>query len=54
MSPKSDIYSLGIIVKELVTGSKEKPDITKVSCSVSIDTMLQTSMERGENGIKPL
>ncbi|XP_066391523.1 probable serine/threonine-protein kinase PBL25 [Miscanthus floridulus] len=30
MSPKSDIYSLGIIVKELVTGSKEKPSIPKV------------------------
>ncbi|KAL6629507.1 hypothetical protein ACP70R_029272 [Stipagrostis hirtigluma subsp. patula] len=28
MSPKSDIYSLGIIILELVTGSKERPDIT--------------------------
>jgi serine/threonine protein kinase len=30
MSSKSDIYSLGVIVKELVTGSKEKPSIPKV------------------------
>ncbi|KAK3119795.1 hypothetical protein QOZ80_9AG0675300 [Eleusine coracana subsp. coracana] len=30
MSNKSDIYSLGIIIGQVVTGSKEKPDITKV------------------------
>ncbi|CAL4990444.1 unnamed protein product [Urochloa decumbens] len=29
-SSKSDIYSLGIIIIELVTGKKNKPDITKV------------------------
>jgi serine/threonine protein kinase len=32
MSAKSDIYSLGVIIIELVTGSKEEPNITKVSC----------------------
>ncbi|TVU51736.1 hypothetical protein EJB05_03178, partial [Eragrostis curvula] len=30
MSAKSDIYSLGVIILEVVTGSKEDPDITKV------------------------
>lgn len=30
MSLKSDIYSLGVIMLELVTGSKEEPDITNV------------------------
>ncbi|WVZ53205.1 hypothetical protein U9M48_004178 [Paspalum notatum var. saurae] len=29
-SSKADIYSLGIIITELVTGSKNKPDLTKV------------------------
>ena len=27
----SDIYSLGVIIRELVTGSKEKPNIFRVS-----------------------
>ncbi|GJN28263.1 hypothetical protein PR202_gb16368 [Eleusine coracana subsp. coracana] len=31
MSNKSDIYSLGIIIGQVVTGSKEKPDVTKLS-----------------------
>ncbi|TVU26814.1 hypothetical protein EJB05_29379, partial [Eragrostis curvula] len=31
MSNKSDIYSLGIIIREIVTGSKEKPNINKLS-----------------------
>jgi len=30
MSLKSDIYSLGVIMLELVTGSKEEPDINNV------------------------
>ncbi|WVZ96313.1 hypothetical protein U9M48_041968 [Paspalum notatum var. saurae] len=30
MSSKSDIYSLGVIIQELVTGSRKKPNITKV------------------------
>ncbi|WVZ49407.1 hypothetical protein U9M48_000772 [Paspalum notatum var. saurae] len=30
MSSKSDIYSLGVIILEIVTGRKEKPDIGKV------------------------
>ena len=29
-SSKSDIYSLGVMVTELVTGSKKGPDLTKV------------------------
>ena len=29
-SSKSDIYSLGVLVIELVTGSKKEPDLTKV------------------------
>lgn len=34
MSLKSDIYSLGVIMLELVTGSKEEPDITNVSLTI--------------------
>ncbi|TVU26834.1 hypothetical protein EJB05_29399, partial [Eragrostis curvula] len=30
MSNKSDIYSLGMIIREIVTGSKDKPNINKV------------------------
>ncbi|KAJ1261656.1 hypothetical protein BS78_09G047200 [Paspalum vaginatum] len=30
MSSKSDIYSLGVIIQELVTGSRKEPNITKV------------------------
>ncbi|CAN6329131.1 unnamed protein product [Urochloa humidicola] len=30
MSAKSDIYSLGVIIMELITGSKVKPNITNV------------------------
>jgi serine/threonine protein kinase len=40
MSAKSDIYSLGVIILVLVTGSKEEPNITKVSC-LSIHLLLQ-------------
>lgn len=31
VSFKADIFSLGVTILELVTGSKEKPDITNVS-----------------------
>ncbi|GJM95336.1 hypothetical protein PR202_ga12058 [Eleusine coracana subsp. coracana] len=31
MSLRSDIYSLGVIIIEIVTGSKEDPSIDKVS-----------------------
>jgi serine/threonine protein kinase len=34
MSLKSDMYSLGVIMLELVTGSKEEPDITNVSLTI--------------------
>lgn len=34
MSLKSDIYSLGVIMLELVTGSKEDPDIANVSLTI--------------------
>lgn len=30
-SRKADIYSLGVIIIELVTGSKKKPSISNVS-----------------------
>lgn len=31
MSFKSDIYSLGVMIKEMVTGSREEPNIATVS-----------------------
>jgi len=43
MSAKSDIYSLGVIIMELVTGSKVKPNITNVSDKLPLD--MSTSLQ---------
>ncbi|RLN29095.1 uncharacterized protein C2845_PM05G17120 [Panicum miliaceum] len=53
MSAKSDIYSLGVIIIELLTGSKEQPSITKLNKIDTTDAPDRDSPESTSDQMTP-